>query len=205
MNISLANVDNSRGSSTDIAHGNASISIDIGKNASRRRGHRKKTTNSDNGPKRGNRAAALPQRLSTPDVETYLEHLANHASGFGTETSLSQQLSRESTLGTNGRGFIFRPQYAARSHGEMAQALFRNPSTINEDHANNAADCIYHGTVITKEFWVELTKENSVQRIAQRSRLCIAKEALARRRVSVVGDEVLRRALKDRANSGVNY
>jgi hypothetical protein len=87
----------------------------------------------------------------------------------------------------------------------MAQALFRNPSTTNEDHANNAADCIYHGTVITKEFWVELTKENSVQRIAQRSRLCIAKEALARRRVSVVGDEVLRRALKDRANSGVNY
>jgi hypothetical protein len=150
-------------------------------------------------------SSLAPQRLFTPDVVTYLEHLANQESGFGTETSLSQQLSRESVLGTNDRGSIFRPQYAARSHGEMVRALFRNPSGTNEDHANNAADCVYHGTVITKEFWVELTRENSAQRIAQRRRLCIAKEPLARRRESVVGDEVLRRALKDRANSGVNY
>jgi hypothetical protein len=197
------NVGSTRGDSTNIITRNSSNSIESTdkKIESQKRRGNKKTTKPDTGPRRGNRAAPVPQYSYKPDVKPYLAHVANHGHGMSSNFSSSQHISHQMILKSNGRGSIFVPQYAARNHGELVPTILQLPSTAKNADANDTVAGVDHAAIITQEVWSELARENSHRQSLQRRRSFPAKKSSTRRRDSGVVNEVLRRALKDRGIS----
>jgi hypothetical protein len=181
---------NNSGISTDITNSIARASTDsMGKTSSHLRKHGKKSATSDTGPRRGNRAAPSPIRLSAPDVQTYLKHLATHRQRASSATGTSPHPSHNRQLEANGWGPTFKPQYAARNHGDMVPNVFPLPQTTNTGGASSTAASVKHGAMITKGVWSKLSREQSFQR---------KKSSPPERRDSGTGNDVLQSALRDR-------
>jgi hypothetical protein len=181
---------NDSGTSTNVTRSIARPSTEsMGNTSSHRRKHGKKSAASDAGPRRGNRAAPPPQRLSAPDVQTYLEHLATHHERASSATGSSPHPSPDRQSEANGWGCTFKPQYSARNHGDMVPNVFRLPQTTNTSGASSPAASVKRGVMITKGVWSKLSREQSLQR---------KKSSAPERRDSGTESDVLQSALRDR-------
>jgi hypothetical protein len=202
MNTSPSQSGNSGNESTDITNWISDLSIESmeRKMGSQKRKGTNETTKPDTGPRRGNRAATVPQHLPKSDLKSYLERLENYGQGVSSDPSSSQQLSRQLILKPNGRRSTFMPQYAARNHGELVLTIIQLPSTAKKADANDTIACVDHVAMITEEVWGELARENSHWQSLQRKRSFPAKKSSTRRRGSGAENVVLRRALQDRGN-----
>lgn len=82
------------------------------------RGRTTGTITNDAGPRTGNRATSTPRRISAPDVDAFLKHMATHSrrsSSLGNSSSLSK---RRNDSGVVFNSPISPPHYTALDHGE---------------------------------------------------------------------------------------
>jgi hypothetical protein len=196
VNMPPTDNNNNSNSSTGITNEIPRPSIEsTGNTSSHKREFDKKMTTSDTGPRRGNRAAPQPKHLSTPDVQTYIEHLAARGRRSNLATGSPPHVSRDKVLETNGRGSTFRPQYAPRNHGDMVWTAFQPPRTTNKSDGSSSDIRVDHGAKITRGVWSELSRQRSVQ--VKKSSPAV-KSPNQRRDSAVAEHEVLHCAIQDR-------
>jgi hypothetical protein len=118
--------------------------------------------NSVDGPQRGNRATMNPQDVSTPDVDSFIEHIANFGRRPSTIKTASSQSTQEGGLKFDGGRTTYTPQYAARNHGEMVHTAFPPPKLRRAGINTTAKD--YQDGMITQAVWQELSRQQSVNR-----------------------------------------